>query len=131
VNEASPRYAARPRSAAGASWLRIAVLATATLALLQILWEFWLAPLRPGGTWLVLKALPLMALWPGVARGALKPRQYLGFVLLPYVAEGMVRAFTESGRHAMVAAMAALIAAIAFAALVLSFRAERRGRSQR
>ena len=34
-----------------------------------------LAPLRPGGSWLALKALPLALLLPGVARGALRPRQ--------------------------------------------------------
>jgi uncharacterized membrane protein len=104
------------------------VVATATLALLQLLWELWLAPLRPGGSWLALKALPLALLWPAVARGALQPRQYLGFLLLPYVAEGLVRAYTEHGRHALVAATAAAIAGVAFVALVLSFRAERHRR---
>jgi uncharacterized membrane protein len=106
--------------------LRVAVVATGALALLAVLWELWLAPLRPGGSWLALKALPLLLLWPAVARGALKPRQYLGFLLLPYFAEGVVRALTEPARHALVAATAAALALLAFTALVLSFRAERR-----
>ena len=29
------------------------------LIVLSLAWELWLAPLRPGGTWLALKALPL------------------------------------------------------------------------
>ena len=29
------------------------------LIVLSLCWELWLAPLRPGGSWLVLKALPL------------------------------------------------------------------------
>ncbi len=120
-----------PRTAAGARCLRFAVSATGALVLLQVLWELWLAPLRPGGSWLVLKALPLALLWPRVARGGLKARQYLGFVLLPYVAEGLVRALTEGGRHRFVAAAAAMLATGAFTALVLSFRAERGVRAGR
>jgi uncharacterized membrane protein len=126
VGHPSPPAAERPRTVAGEGWLRVAVTASATLVLLELLWELWLAPLRPGGSWLALKALPLALLWPGVARGALKPRQYLAFALLPYVAEGVVRAVTEAGRHALVAGTATALAAVAFTALVLSFRAERR-----
>jgi uncharacterized membrane protein len=128
VGNRRPLATEQPRTAAGGRWLRVAVIASAALVLLQLLWELWLAPLRPGGSWLALKALPLALLWPGTARGALKPRQYLAFALLPYFAEGVVRSMTETGRHALVAGTAALIAAVAFAALVLSFRAERRAR---
>jgi len=118
--------AERPRTAGGARWLRLALIAATALMLLELLWELLLAPLRPGGSWLALKALPLALLLPGVARGALHPRQVLAFVLLPLFAEGLVRALTEAGRHALVAGTAATIAAGAFTALVLSFRAERR-----
>ena len=117
-----------PRTEAGSAWLRLAIAATGALVLLQLLWELWLAPVRPGGSWLALKALPLALLWPAVARGGLKPRQVLAFALLPYFAEALVRGVTEAGRHALVAGTAAALAALAFAALVLSFRAERRAR---
>lgn len=119
-----------PRTAAGSAWLRLAVRATGALVLLQLLWELWLAPVRPGGSWLALKALPLALLWPRVARGGLKARQYLLVLLLPYVAEGLVRALTEGGRHRLVAAVAATLATGAFAALLLSFRAERAARTR-
>ena len=99
--------------------------AVAALLLLELLWELWLAPLRPGGSWLALKALPLMLLWPGLARGARKPRQWLTLLLPLYVAEAIVRALSESGRHAPVAWMAAALAAVAFATLLASFRATR------
>ncbi|MBM3355478.1 MAG: DUF2069 domain-containing protein, partial [Betaproteobacteria bacterium] len=39
------------------------------LLALCVAWELWLAPLRPGGSWLVLKALPLLAPLFGVLRG--------------------------------------------------------------
>jgi uncharacterized membrane protein len=95
------------------------------LLLLELLWELWLAPLRPGGSWLALKALPLMLLWPGLARGARRPRQWLALLLPLYLAEAIVRAVSESGRHALVAWTATVLAAIAFAALLASFRAAR------
>jgi uncharacterized membrane protein len=59
-----------------APWQRVSVAAVAALILLELLWELWLAPLRPGGSWLALKALPLALLWPGLARGAKRPRQW-------------------------------------------------------
>ena len=114
-----------PRTEAGSAWLRFAIRATGALVLLQLLWELWLAPVRPGGSWLALKALPLALLWPRVARGGFKARQYLVLLLLPYIAEALVRALTEGGRHRLVAAVAATLATGAFTALLLSFRAER------
>jgi uncharacterized membrane protein len=81
----------------------------ATLALLEICWELWLAPLRPGGSWLALKALPLVALWPGVARSRTRALQWVLLLLPWYFAEGVVRAFSESGRQALCAATAAAL----------------------
>ena len=50
-------------------------------------------------------------------------------LLLPwYLAEALVRALTESGRHAIVAAAAAVLAAAAFGAAMAWFRAEKRAR---
>jgi uncharacterized membrane protein len=37
-----------------------------TLVFLCLAWELWLASLRPGGSWLVLKAAPLLAPLTGV-----------------------------------------------------------------
>ena len=90
-------------------WRRATVATLTALALLEILWEVWLAPVKPGGSWLALKCLPLLLLWPGVARGALRAYQWT--LLLPwYLAEGLVRAFSEKGRHAFVAFAAAALA---------------------
>lgn len=75
---------------------------------------------------LALKALPLCWLLPGVARGMRKPRQWLALLTPWYGAEALVRALTEPGRHALVAAMAALLACATFASVLMWFRAERR-----
>ncbi len=106
---------------------RITIAATLALALLEFLWEALLAPM-PGARWLAVKALPLAVLLPGVARGAVRPRQWLVLLLPWYLAEALVRALTESGRHAIVAAAAAVLAAAAFGAAMAWFRAEKRAR---
>ncbi|MBK9246169.1 MAG: DUF2069 domain-containing protein [Burkholderiales bacterium] len=72
------------RSIAAASWL--------ALLLLVVLWEWLLAPLRPGGSWLVLKGVPLLLPLRGVLRGDVKVMQWALLLVLAYIAEGSVRA---------------------------------------
>ena len=60
--------------------------------MLATLWEWLLAPLRPGGSWLVLKALPLLLPLAGVLRGDVKVMQWALLLVLAYIAEGGVRA---------------------------------------
>lgn len=101
---------------------RLAVAATLALLLLELLWELVLAPLGGHPSWLALKALPLAILLPGAARGARRPRQWLALLLPFYAAEALVRAFSEHGRHALVAGAAAIVAGVAFVALLAWFR---------
>jgi uncharacterized membrane protein len=78
---------------------RVAALgAAATLIALVVLcvaWEWWLAPLRPGGTALVLKALPLALALPGVLRRRVYTLQWASMLVLFYFAEGIVRGMTD------------------------------------
>ena len=115
-----------PASARAARWQRWAVALVAALALFEALWELWFAPLRPGGSWLALKALPLAALWLPLARGKRRARQLASLMLPLYAGEGIVRALTEQGRHALVATIATAIALAALVAVLMSFRAEAR-----
>jgi len=101
---------------------RLAIGLIGALVLFLILWETVLAPVRPGGSWLVLKALPLALVWPGIARGRLRSRQIASLLLPFYFAEAIVRAVTEPGRHALVAGAAAVVCVAAFVALLRSFR---------
>jgi uncharacterized membrane protein len=94
-------------------WRRIFAAALTALAMLVVLCELWLAPLRPGGSWLALKALPLAVLWVGVARGRLRAAQWALLLLPLYFAEGVVRAWSESGRHAACAVMSIVLALVA------------------
>lgn len=121
-DEAQRRTAPLRHEAAAA---RLAISATLALALLELLWETVLAPLRGHPSWLALKALPIALLLPGTMRGAKRPRQWLALLLPFYFAEALARACAERGRYAFVAASACVIAAIAFVALLGWFRAER------
>ena len=105
-------------------YARACVAGLVGLAALTFLWETVLAPLRPGSAWLALKALPLVLLGPGFAYGRRKSRQVLALLLPFYVAEALVRALSESGRHALVAAAACIVSVATFAALLAWFRAE-------
>ncbi len=110
------------RGESAARFARATVAGLVTLVALQVLWEGVLAPAPTGGAWLALKAVPLALLVPGTARGARKPRQLLALALPWYAAEGIVRAYSESGRHALVAGTAAVLAVATFVCLLAWFR---------
>lgn len=93
-----------------ASWHRLTVAMVAAVILFSVFWEMWLAPLRPGGSWLALKVVPLCLLWVGLVQGKFRACQWLLLLLPWYFAEGVVRGFSESGRHAACAYTAALLA---------------------
>jgi len=67
------------------------------LIVLCVAWELWLAPLRPGGSTLVLKVLPLMAPLFGILRGKRYTHQWSTLLSLLYLTEGLVRATSEHG----------------------------------
>ena len=76
------------------------VIASATLGaliLLCVAWELWLAPLRPGGSLLALKALPLALSIPGVFSGKRYTYQWSSMLVLAYFAEGVTRGWAETG----------------------------------
>jgi uncharacterized membrane protein len=62
-----------------------------------VLWEWLLAPLRPGGSLLALKAVPLLLPLRGVVRGDLYTMQWASMLILLYFTEGIVRATSVSG----------------------------------
>jgi uncharacterized membrane protein len=73
-----------------------AAAALAALIVLAVVWERWLAPLRPGGSALVFKALPLAFALPGILRRRLYTFQWASMLILLYFAEGIVRGMTDA-----------------------------------
>ena len=65
------------------------------LLVLCIAWETFAAPLRPGGSWLLLKALPLAFPLAGILRGKLYTYQWAAMLSLLYLMEGVVRAMSD------------------------------------
>ncbi|MEO8536018.1 MAG: DUF2069 domain-containing protein [Betaproteobacteria bacterium] len=103
---------------------RVAIAAVVALIALQLMWELVLAPIGGRGSWLALKALPLVALLPGTLRGTRRPRQWLTLLLPFYIAESLVRAIVEHGRNSAVAAVASAAGVAAFVALLVWLRRE-------
>jgi uncharacterized membrane protein len=104
---------------------RVAFVSVLALGGLALLWETVLAPARPGGSWLALKALPLLALVPGLARGSRRAGQVASLLVPWYAAEGIARASSEHGRHALVAGTSAVLAIGGFVALLAWLRRPR------
>src|SRR3546814_17507346 len=59
------------------------------LIVLCLAWELTIAPLRPGGSLLVLKVLPLLLPLRGVLKGQLYTLQWAAMLLLLYFMEGV------------------------------------------
>jgi uncharacterized membrane protein len=91
-----------------------AVASLLALIALCLAWEIWLAPLRPGGSWLMLKALPLLLPVRGVLAGRRRTYQWASMFILLYVAEGSVRAWSDHGLSAGLALAEAVLALVFF-----------------
>ena len=71
------------------------------LILLCVAWELALAPLRPGGSWMVLKVVPLLLPLRGILKRDVYTLQWSSMLILVYLAEGLVRA-TSDANHTSV-----------------------------
>lgn len=101
--------------------LRAATLATLlALIVLCVAWELWLAPLRPGGSFLALKALPLVLPLAGIARGRRYTYQWSSMLILAYFAEGVTRAWGDAGPSQQLA-LGEIAFSLAFFAAAISY----------
>ena len=73
----------------------LALFSLIALFVLCLLWEIVLAPIKPGGSLLFLKALPLAFALKGVSRGSLYTMQWASMLILLYLMEGVVRATSD------------------------------------
>lgn len=96
-----------------------------TLIFLCLIWEGWLAPLRPGGSWLILKAVFLLIPLFGILRGKRYTYKWLSLFIQFYLMEGAVRATSDSGLSQLLAIGETALAAIVFVSAVLYIRATR------
>lgn len=111
---------------ARAAWLA-ACASLVTLVFLCLAWELFLAPLKPGGSWLALKALPLLAPLFGVLRERRYTFQWSTLLIWAYAAEGATRVYTDAGLSAGLAAAELVLALAYFFAAVLWLRSSKKG----
>jgi uncharacterized membrane protein len=98
------------------------VLALVALIALCLAWELWLAPLRPGGSWLALKALPLFLPLPGLLRYRMFTYRALALFVWLYFVEGVVRATSDRAPSSWYALAEVLLTVIVFAACTAHIR---------
>ena len=65
------------------------------LIVLGLAWEMWLAPLRPGGSVLALKVLPLVVPLAGLLKNRMYTYRWVSLMVWLYFTEGVVRAWSD------------------------------------
>ena len=107
---------------------RLQGLASASLIALIFLcvaWELWLAPLKPGGSWLVLKGVFLLAPLFGILKGRRYTYQWSSLFVLLYVMEGLVRATSDHGLAQTLGIIETVLATTLFVCVVAYARITR------
>ncbi|MEF8750345.1 MAG: DUF2069 domain-containing protein [Candidatus Accumulibacter propinquus] len=95
------------------------------LIFLCLAWELRLAPVHPGGSWLALKCLPLLAPLFGLLNGRRYTYQWAAMLILLYFTEGIVRATTDHGPAQWLAIAETALSLIFFCASVAYARLTR------
>ncbi|MEH3087115.1 MAG: DUF2069 domain-containing protein [Xylophilus ampelinus] len=111
---AVPRAVARTRTLAAAS--------LCGLILLSLVWELWLAPIRPGGSWLALKALPLCLPMAGLLKRRMYTYRWVSLLVWLYFTEGVVRAWGDPAPGRWLALAEIALCLLLFAACALHVR---------
>lgn len=112
-----------PSSARAVRWTRaLAVGSLLGLIVLGLAWELWLAPLRPGGSWLVLKVLPLTIPLAGLLKNRMYTYRWVSLLVWLYFTEGVVRAWSDKGLSAGLAAVEVLLCVLLFVACAVHVR---------
>ena len=100
-------------------------LATASLTgliALGLAWELWLAPVRPGGSLLALKVLPLVLPLAGVLKNRMYTYRWLSLLVWIYFTEGVVRAWSDAAPGNYLAMVEVLLCLLLFTACALHVR---------
>jgi uncharacterized membrane protein len=98
--------------------------AIASLVLLiawLVAWEMVIAPLRPGGSLLAAKALPLLLPLRGIIKRDIYTLQWSAMVILLYFIEGVVRAWSDAVPLSRFMAMGEIVLVCVFFACSLLY----------
>ena len=89
------------------------------LIILGLMWELFLAPLRPNGSWLVLKIIPLLFALPGILKGKRYTYQWASMLSMLYLSEGIVRAMTEKDLNSKLGGLEIVLSIIFFLSTII------------
>ena len=105
-------------------WLAVGCLLA--LILLGLAWELWIAPVRPGGSWLALKVLPLCLPLAGLLKNRMYTYRWLSLMVWLYFIEGVVRAWGDRAPGNYLALLETALCVLLFAACVIHIRLRQR-----
>jgi uncharacterized membrane protein len=92
------------------------------LIVLGLAWELWLAPIRPGGSWLALKVLPLCLPLAGLLKNRMYTYRWVSLMVWLYFTEGAVRAYSDKAPGNYLALVEVALCLSLFAACALHVR---------
>jgi uncharacterized membrane protein len=95
--DSSPSY--QPSQQAPTQQVRtlqlIAIFSLLGLIILGLIWELWLAPLKPGGSLLAIKVLPLCIPLAGLLKNRMYTFRWVSLLVWLYFIEGTVRGYSD------------------------------------
>ncbi len=100
----------------------LAVLSLTGLIVLGLVWELWLAPLRPGGTLLALKVVPLCIPLAGLLKNRMYTYRWVSLFIWLYFTEGVVRAWGDAAPSCYFAFAEVVLCVVLFTACALHVR---------
>ena len=96
------------------------------LIVLCLAWELALAPMRPGGSWLALKALPLCIPLAGILKNRMYTYRWVSLVIWLYFIEGVVRGWGDKPPSQWLAWGEVALCLVLFTACTLHVRVRQR-----
>ena len=92
------------------------------LIVLGLAWELWLAPIRPGGSLLALKVLPLCLPLAGIMKNRMYTYRWISLMVWIYFTEGAVRAWSDKAPGNYLAMLEVALCLVLFVACALHVR---------
>jgi uncharacterized membrane protein len=92
------------------------------LIILGLAWEMWLAPIRPGGSLLALKVLPLVIPLAGILKNRMYTYRWVSLFVWLYFTEGVVRAWGDAAPGNYLAMIEVVLCLLLFVACALHVR---------
>ena len=119
--------AATPATSASVHLSRwLAVGSLIGLIALGLAWELWLSPLRPGGSWLALKVLPLCIPVAGLLKNRMYTYRWVSLVVWLYFIEGVVRGWSDKPPGNWLGMLEVALCLVLFVACTLHVRLRQR-----